>query len=137
MADAESHGSPNDDVLARIDYALIESDSAMPRLSREDIAGDARRGLEEIRDFVITDPFIRLLDELYRLPPEDRDEFVRRVLLDEDELRKREVKSPDGIKIQRSHFGDDRPTIFCVTKLMPDGVRKVTYTFDHETLTPV
>jgi hypothetical protein len=38
------------------------------------------------------------------------------------------------MKIQRSQFGDGRPTIFCVTKLMSDGVRKVTYTFDNESL---
>lgn len=117
--------------LERIDYPLVEEDAQMPPLTKEMIRTEARQGYLEIKDFITTDAFIRLLSELYSLPPEDRDEFVRRVLLDDQELAARGVVRPEGIKLQRSQFGDQRPTIFCVTKLMSDGIRKVTYTFDN------
>lgn len=120
--------------LTRIDYPKVEEDSQLPPLTRDAVQKEAREGLEEIRDFIITDEFISLLGKLYDLPPEDRDSYVRTILLDPVELRKRGVRTPDGIKIQRSQFGDHRPTIFCVTKLMSDGVRKVTYTFDNESI---
>lgn len=120
--------------LTRIDYPKVEEDSKLPPLTRESVQEEAREGLEEIRDFITTDEFISLLGELYDLPPEDRDGYVRRILLDPDELGRRGIRTPDGIKIQRSQFGDHRPTIFCVTKLMSDGVRKVTYTFDNESI---
>ena len=129
--DVNTHKYEN---LTRIDYPKVEEDSQVPRLTREAVQKEAREGLEEIRDFITTDQFVSLLVELYDLAPEDRDSYVREILLDADELRKRGVHTPAGMKIQRSQFGDHRPTIFCVTKLMSDGVRKVTYTFDNETI---
>lgn len=120
--------------LTRIDYPLVEEDSRVPELTREAIRVEARAGLEAIRDFITRDEFIRVLGELYDHAPEDRDAFVRTVLLDPTALRRRGIEVPDGIKLQRSQFGDHRPTIFCVTKLMSDGVRKVTYTFDNESV---
>lgn len=120
--------------LDRIDYPKVEEDSQVPPLSRETVQKEAREALEKIRDFITTDEFVSLLGELYDLPPEERDRYVRTVLLDTGELEKRGIHTPDGIKIQRSQFGDRRPTIFCVTKLMSDGVRKVTYTFDSESI---
>lgn len=129
---------PNEDHeyenLTRIDYPKVEEDSAVPKLSREAVRVEARAGLEAIRDFITRDEFIRVLGELYDQAPEHRDEFVRTVLLDPEALRERGVIVPDGVKVQRSQFGDHRPTIFCVTKLMSDGVRKVTYTFDNESI---
>ncbi len=119
------------DNLDRIDYPLVEQDDSVPLLTREAVRVEAREGLEKIRDFVTTDAFIRLLGELYDRDQEDRDAFVRQVLLDGDQLHKRGITVPEDIKIQRSQFGDQRPTIFCVTKLMSDGIRKVTYTFDN------
>ncbi|MFT2690724.1 hypothetical protein [Clavibacter zhangzhiyongii] len=119
--------------LSRIDYPQVEEDSGVPTLTREAVRTEARQGLEEIRDLITTDAFIRMLGELYDLAPEDRDEFVRTVLLVPEELAARGVHPPEGLKVQRSQFGDGRPTIFCVTKLMSDGVRKVTYTFDSDT----
>jgi hypothetical protein len=118
--------------LARIDYPLVEEDSEVPKLTREAVQHEARAGLEAIRDFITSNEFIRVLGELYEHAPEDRDAFVRTVLLDPEALQRRGITVPEGIKVQRSQFGDHRPTIFCVTKLMSDGVRKVTYTFDNE-----
>lgn len=120
--------------LTRIDYPLIEENTAMPPLTRDAIRNEARSGLEEIRDFVTTDVFVATLGELYDLAPEERDQFVRENLLDPAALAARGITVPAGLKIQRSVFGDGRPTIFCVTKLMSDGIRKVTYTFDSGSL---
>ncbi|WP_144750649.1 hypothetical protein [Curtobacterium pusillum] len=120
--------------LTRIDYPKVEEDSAVPPLERDAVRHEARAGLEAIRDFITNDAFIRVLGELYDHAPEDRDAYVRSVLLDPEALRARGVIVPEGIKVQRSQFGDRRPTIFCVTKLMRDGVRKVTYTFDNESI---
>lgn len=122
------------DNLSRIDYPQIEEDSSVPELTREAVREEARAGLEAIRDFITRDEFIRVLGELYDTEPTERDTFVRTVLLNPSALQARGVIVPDGIRIQRSQFGDDRPTIFCVTKLMSDGVRKVTYTFDNESI---
>lgn len=119
------------DNLARIDYPKVEEDSSVPPLNAQGIRTEVRAGLEEIRDFITQEEFISVLIDLYDRAPEDRDQFVRETLLDENEMRRRGIVAPDDIKIQRSQFGDQRPTIFCVTKLMSDGVRKVTYTFDN------
>ncbi|WP_299955360.1 hypothetical protein [uncultured Modestobacter sp.] len=129
--DDRTHSYAN---LQRIDYPRVEDDSPLPPLTREAVRNEARAGLEEIRDFITTDEFITLLGDLYDRAPEDRDEFVRTELLDSARLRARNITIPEGMKIQRSQFGDNRPTIFCVTKLMPDGVRKVTYTFDSDSI---
>lgn len=119
--------------LSRIDYPKVEQDAPLPELTREAVQQEARAGLEQIRDLITTDEFVKVLVELYDLDPADRDEYVRKVLLDPVEVAERGISVPDGVKIQRSQFGDQRPTIFCVTKLMSDGVRKVTYTFDSDT----
>lgn len=128
--DASQHKYEN---LTRIDYPEVEEDAPVPPLTREVVQREARQGLEEIRDFITASPFIAVLGELYDLAPEHRDAFVRSVLLDAEELARRGIDTPTGLKIQRSQFGDHRPTIFCVTKLLSDNVRKVTYTFDSDT----
>lgn len=120
--------------LTRIDYPKIEESGPMPALTREAIRVEAKQGLQNIRDFVTTDSFVAMLGELYDLEPVDRDQFVRDELLNAEKLRARGITVPPGLKIQRSVFGDGCPTIFCVTKLMSDGIRKVTYTFDSGSL---
>lgn len=118
--------------MERIDYPVIEEDAPMPPLSQEMVRQEAKQGLLEVRDFVTGDEFVAMLQELYALPVQERDEFVRGTILDEDELEDRGIHVPEGLKIQRSRFGDGRPTLFCVAKLLSDGVRKVTYTFDSD-----
>lgn len=122
--------------LARIDYPKVEEGGQMPELTREAVRTEARDALLDIRDYITTDAFIAMLGELYDLPPEERDEFVRSELLDVEHLATRGILPPAQIKVQRSQFGDHRPTIFCVTRLLSDEVRKVTYTFDGESLGP-
>nr|MDT0661136.1 hypothetical protein [Micromonospora sp. DSM 115978] len=124
---------PPDDIpkLSRIDYDKIEADGPLPPLEAETVRTEMRQELENIRDFVTTEPFLDLVDHVYSLPVENRDEFVRTVILDTERLREEwNVVPPDGIKLQRSQFGDNRPTIFCVVKPLADGIRKVTVTLD-------
>ncbi|ESZ50931.1 hypothetical protein ACYG9R_06650 [Mesorhizobium sp. RSR565B] len=85
-------------------------------------------------DFVCQEPFKKLLQEIYQLREDLRHEFVEAVLLDRSLLRKRGVEVPDDLHIQRSHFADGRPTLFCVVKKLPEGYgwKKITVTFDNE-----
>lgn len=67
--------------LTRIDSPQVEEDHTMPELTREAIRGEAKEALLEIRAYITTDAFVAMLTELYGLPPEDRDEFVRTELV--------------------------------------------------------
>lgn len=90
--------------------------------------------LKKIGQFVQTDAFQSLLQDLYREPVTDRSEFVDKVILDDEKLAQRGVTVPDGLLIQRSAFKDGRPTLFCVTEKMPKENlwKKATFTFDNE-----
>lgn len=86
----------------------------------------------EIGKFVNTAEFQAVLEELYAKPHDERDEYVRRVLLDPGQLAARSIAVPEGMRIQRSRFHDGRPTIFCISKMVGHDLRKVTITFDAE-----
>jgi hypothetical protein len=90
-------------------------------------------GLAALKAYVSSAPFRGLLDEARPLDRTGRDLFVRTVLLNDDELARRGARPPDGITIQRSEFGDSRPTWFCLSKFLPEGTlwKRVTLTFDH------
>jgi hypothetical protein len=91
--------------------------------------------LQEIYDFVSRREFQLVLRDLYSLPVEERANFVETVLLNKEILKKGGVIAPDGLVIQRSVFGDGRPTLFCVSKLLPERYwhywKKLTITFDN------
>lgn len=102
------------------DEAAIESDRA-----------DIRASLQEINKFVSADPFRSLVDELRLLPSqEERHDFVARVITNEEALGERGINVPANMRVQRSFFADGRPTLFCVSSKLADGLRKVTITFD-------
>ena len=106
--------------------------TATAKIDGDQLATWVREGIEEIIAFVYRDEFQAVVRELYSLPNEQRDAFVRQILLRPEELKARGVTPPEGMIVQRSHFADERPTIFCVTKYLPDGKRKVTVTYDAE-----
>ncbi len=93
-------------------------------------AEEVKSALNEIREFVVTPQFQALLSEMRQIPAESRYRFVRDVILNDSALAARTIAAPDGLIIQRSVFMDGRPTLFCVTKYLSDGKRKVTITFD-------
>jgi hypothetical protein len=89
--------------------------------------------LDYLIDYVDTPPVRRILNELWALPESERAEFVLDVILNPSTLRERGVVVPPDIIFQRSAFADNRPTLFCMTKYLPEGLgwRKVTITFDN------
>lgn len=88
--------------------------------------------------FVTSPEFLCLMEELKSLPAADRPTYVRDVLLSDTALMTRGIKVPSGVLIQRSAFGDRRPTLFAVKHFLPDGYRNVwenvNLTFDNEYL---
>jgi len=90
------------------------------------------RGIQAIGDFVLTPPFQALLSELYALPHIARAEFVEHVVLDGRHREDRGIQTPEDLIIQRSSFADGRPTLFCVSKILPLAYpwHRVTITFD-------
>ena len=104
-------------------------------MQSEDLRNLMRETYNELIDFVISSPFRSIIDELYSLPPLQRPGFVKEVILDPEELDRRDVTIPDGILIQRSAFGDKRPTLFVVKKYLPEKYRasweNVNLTFDQ------
>lgn len=98
----------------------------------EVVQSTIQRGIDEIGKLVLTPEFQALLDELYALPEDDRPAFVKDVILDPDQRARRGVVLPPDMFVQRSAFADRRPTLFCVSKVLPLAYpwHKVTITFD-------
>jgi hypothetical protein len=93
------------------------------------------RGIAEIGEYVATAPFRALLSELYALPLDRRGAFVEEVVLNSGARNERGLMdAPPGLVIQRSEFADSRPTLFCVSKVVPLAYpwHKVTITFDND-----
>jgi hypothetical protein len=91
--------------------------------------------LADIKAYIDGEPFQRMLAELRAMSVEEREVFVRRILLNAGELADRGLTPPPGITVQRSEFHDQRPTLFCVVRHLPDASplwRRVTFTFDHQ-----
>jgi|SRR5271157_384378 len=103
---------------------------------RDELAQAMRATYDDLIDFVTTQEFKAVMKEFRDLPSHERPAFVLSVLLDKEELDRRGVHAPDGILIQRSAFGDRRPTLFCVKKYLPERYRdvwqNVNLTFDNE-----
>ena len=95
-----------------------------------------RKTYDELIDFVLQPNFKKLVDELYALPPEQRPNFVQNQILNEKVLAERQINVPEGILIQRSAFGDRRPTLFVVKKYLPKGFdfawENLNLTFDQD-----
>ena len=83
----------------------------------------------ELIDFTESKSFQEVVSELYNLRPDEQTKFVKDVLLDKKELKKRGVFIPINISIERSFFFDERPTHFCVVKCLKDKKSKVTITY--------
>lgn len=96
-----------------------------------DLARWMADGLEAIGHYTATPGFQRMYAELRAMSRAEQADFVHRVLLDPGELGRRGLTPPDGIVIQRSEFGDQRFTSFCVTRRLPHGAawQRVTITF--------
>jgi hypothetical protein len=97
------------------------------------LAKYVQEGLDDIAEFIDTPGFQGVLAEFAAVPGELRERFIRGVLINPEELRRRGVEVPEDIIVQRSAFEDNRPTLFCVVKYLPEvgkERKKVTVTFD-------
>jgi hypothetical protein len=106
----------------------------MPTIDATDFGQAISSALDDIAEFVSTPEFTGLMQEFSRVPSERRNHFVRRVIINPDELARRGIRVPDDMTVQRSAFEDGRPTLFCVTKYLPQfgaAKKKVTVTFDE------
>ncbi len=104
--------------------------------TQEELVKVMRVIYDELIDFVTMPAFKVIIDECASLHPQERPAFVLSVLLNKEELERRGVHVPDGILIQRSAFGDRRPTLFCVKKYLPEKYsnvwQNVNLTFDNK-----
>lgn len=99
--------------------------------SAEEFRQDIKESIMRIADFVYNTNFHSVVDEMRSLPVEKHRTYVRNVIINKNELKKRNIDVPDDLIVQRSVFADNRPTLFCLTKYLKDGLRKVTITFDE------
>lgn len=103
--------------------------------SREELMQAMTETYAVLINFVTSSEFKALCEEMGALPETDRPQFVAEVILNDSELRKRGVLRADDILIQRSAFGDRRPTLFCVKKYLPlkfhNVWQNVNFTFDN------
>lgn len=117
---------PEDSTYAGLDYGRAELSAVM------------RRTYDEIIDFITTPAFRALIEEMGELAASQRPAFIADVLMDPDALAARGIVAPEGILIQRSAFGDRRPTLFAVKKFLPAAYsnvwQNVNITFDNEFL---
>ena len=124
-----------DAVITVVDEARVSEDySSAERGTPDHIHSVIREGIEEIGYFIATPAFHAFLEELYSLPKDEQPTLVSDVILDPEQRAKRGITVPDGMLIQRSKFADGRPTLFCVTKVLPLAYpwQKVTITFDSK-----
>lgn len=103
---------------------------------RAELARAMRKTYDDIIAFVTTPEFRNFYEEMMSLNPAQRPGFISRVLFRPEELSKRGIVVPEGILIQTSAFGDRRPTLFAVKKMMPTKYQSVwenmNLTFNNE-----
>lgn len=100
---------------------------------QSDLEAAMRAQFAVLRTVYESTPFRAVLDELWNLAPGTmRRRFVRDVLLDEQARSARGIRLPAEVELQRTWFGDDRPTLFALVAHLPDGLtwKKVTFTVD-------
>lgn len=89
--------------------------------------------LTELESVYRSEPFVALLDELWRVQPgQSRYEWVQENVIDPASLEARGIHLPTNIRLERTYFDDDRPTLFALVKHLPPGLpfTKVTITVD-------
>ncbi len=113
---------------------VSEKKDVISELGTTDIVeAEIKKGITAIGEFVASPAFQDVLAELAELKAEERPQFVVDELLDPVKQTLRGLDVPDGMHLQRSHFADGRPTLFCVSKVLPLAYpwHKVTITFDN------
>ena len=114
----------------------IDDNYAGLAFTKEELEAAMRDCYGDLIEFACTAPFQLFHEQMMALEPRERPAFVAKVLFDEDERASRNIVARDGILIQTSAFGDRRPTLFAVKKLLPkkfwSAWENVNLTFDNE-----
>jgi len=85
-----------------------------------------RSTYDELIDFFTSSEFQMAWERLRAMPKLKRYMYIRDTILNR-EMLEAEIgcKIPDDILIQRSAFGDGRPTLFCLKKFLPEKFHSV------------
>lgn len=104
-------------------------------VTHDELYNVMRQTYNELLELIETAGFQSVLEELYELPEGERPRYVEEILLRPERLTERGVVLPQGILLQRSSFGDRRPTLFCIKKYLPERYQafweNVNITFDN------
>ena len=115
--------------------AKVKRLQPLDNFCKETLLSAMKSGYRELLDFACKPEFQALLDELYSLAPHERIAFVNSVVLEPKQMAERGLEPPLGILIQRSSFGDRRPTLFCIKKYIDERLQthwqNVNITFDN------
>ena len=116
--------------------SIVDANYDGLNFGRKELMRVMRETYDDIIAFVSTPSFAAFYVEMMSLDPKLRPEFIRRVLFQPDEMRQRGIVIPEGVLIQTSAFGDRRPTLFAVKKMMPEKYQVVwenmNMTFNNE-----
>lgn len=104
--------------------------------SRDELAAAMRKNYDDLIAVVAQPAFQEFYFEMMALPQTDRPSFVASNLFDVSVRERRGINVPPGVLVQASAFGDRRPTLFVLKKLLPEKFgaswRNVNLTFDNE-----
>jgi len=104
--------------------------------SRAELATVMRKYYDDLIAVVAQPSFQSFYFEMMALPPPQRTNFIAEHLFDEVAREVRGIHIPADILVQASAFGDRRPTLFALKKLLPEKYavawENVNLTFDNE-----
>lgn len=107
----------------------------LSNFSKPTLVDAMKRSYAELLEFASLPQFQDMLDELYSLAPAERPDFVNNVIMNSSKMAERGLSPPADILIQRSSFGDRRPTLFCIKKYIEEHLQthwqNVNITFDN------
>ena len=104
--------------------------------SRADLANVMRSYYDDLIAVVGQAAFQVFYYEMMALPRTQRPGFIATNLFDPIARSKRGIQIPDDVLLQTSAFGDRRPTLFALKKMLPEKFdvawENVNLTFDNE-----
>jgi hypothetical protein len=104
--------------------------------SQAELVHVMRSYYDDLIDVVAQDSFQRFYYEMMALSRVERPNFVATELFDPRGRERRGIHVPDDVLLQTSAFGDRRPTLFAIKKMLPEKFavawENVNLTFDNE-----
>jgi hypothetical protein len=121
--------SPPSDESSTDNYLGLE-------FSQAELAHVMRTYYDDLISVVAQDSFQHFYYEMMALPQVERPIFIVTELFDPGGRERRGIHVPDDVLLQTSAFGDRRPTLFAIKKMLPEKFavawENVNLTFDNE-----